>query len=201
MDFVRLFFAIWLPEPVLDQIQSLQERLRAAAGIRWAGRTNLHCTLRFLGEQPPKALKRLEQAAQEAAAQIRPFQFEAASVGVFPVRGEPRVVWVGVRSGAEALVALATELDHRLRTAGFGPPDKPFRPHLTIGRASRNSAGSWSGRGPASGAAPSLASLLAQEAEFSAGWVPVSSFALVSSQLNPAGAVYTTIRTFPLGAP
>jgi 2'-5' RNA ligase len=44
-------------------------------------------------------------------------------------------VALGDREGK--LEALAAEIDRRIREAGFGPADKPWKSHLTIGRVNR----------------------------------------------------------------
>jgi 2'-5' RNA ligase len=49
----------------------------------------------------------------------------------------PSVWWIGVREGAEALERLAGSLERAYRIRGLGRADKPFRPHVTLGRVRR----------------------------------------------------------------
>jgi 2'-5' RNA ligase len=105
---------------------------------------------------------------------------------VFPNARRPRVLWLGASEGGEALVLLAKSLDEALRREGFGPPEKPFAPHLTLGRV----------RDVGSGGASVAETFLAGAFPGSAFEVPALS--LIHSKLDPRGSIYTPIGTFAL---
>jgi 2'-5' RNA ligase len=46
-----------------------------------------------------------------------------------------RVVWIGLRAGTEAAVALAAQVEAECGRAGLAPEARPFQPHLTMARA------------------------------------------------------------------
>ena len=56
--------------------------------------------------------------------------------GVFPSASRPRVLWVGVDSGA-ALTQAQQALVAALGSAGVGQEERAFRPHLTLARVRR----------------------------------------------------------------
>src|SRR5207248_8258547 len=58
--------------------------------------------------------------------------FEGA--GVFPPRGAPRVLWVGVGAGARELIELERVLAARITALGLVLENRAFHPHLTLAR-------------------------------------------------------------------
>lgn len=186
---MRLFFAVWPPPDALQSLLDVQSRLRQShADVRWSARDNLHFTLRFMGEIALTGIAALQEAAGHAAAAQQPFELSVGGLGVFPQSGEPRIVWAGVEKGGVALGALVAALEKELIRSGYGRRDKPFRPHLTLGRVN----------GP--GGMAELKSAMKSADGFQVPSWEVRSFSLVQSTLAPGGARYTCLREFPLGA-
>jgi 2'-5' RNA ligase len=65
---------------------------------------------------------------------VAPFDVALGHLGVFPPHGPPRVFWVAVERGREALSAIHRELGRRLTAAGVAIETRPFSPHLTLAR-------------------------------------------------------------------
>jgi 2'-5' RNA ligase len=139
---MRLFAAVDLSPTVRRAVATAGERLNrtlSGAGghsrsrVSWVRAENLHLTMRFLGEI---ADARVEDLAERFAAPLATsvFDIELGGVGVFPLAGPPRVVWIGVTRGVDGLTALSAEVEERLAACGFGREERPFRAHLTIGR-------------------------------------------------------------------
>jgi 2'-5' RNA ligase len=63
-----------------------------------------------------------------------PFEMILDGVGVFPPRGAPRVLWVGVTAGVSELGDLQRLMAERVTALGIALEDRPFHPHLTLGR-------------------------------------------------------------------
>ena len=103
------------------------------ASVKWVATSNLHITLRFLGEVPASGLARVGTAV-ESPFQQPAFYVTLDSCGLFPNRGAPRVVWLGVRAGHSQLCALHDEVAGRLKGCGHAVAARPFRPHVTVGR-------------------------------------------------------------------
>jgi 2'-5' RNA ligase len=126
---VRLFVAVEIEEPVRIAAVDAAGRLRARLSrqcvdlhARWVPVDNLHLTLWFIGEVDEV------RGSAVLSALLPPFPHEAFDVhigglGAFPPSGAPRVLWLGVRAGQDALRVLHAETGARLRPlpAGSGP--------------------------------------------------------------------------------
>ncbi len=96
---MRLFVAIELDDDAREAFAVEQARLRAAVGENggptWIAPHRLHLTLAFLGEvAEPRASEVVRIIARPISA--APFTLAFGGLGVFPPRGAPRVIWVGV---------------------------------------------------------------------------------------------------------
>lgn len=132
---MRLFFAICFPEEVKDRLAETVFDLSRQASGNFTRRENLHLTLAFLGETP-----RL-RAAQEALSALRssPFSLSTGELGQFRRAGGD-IYWLGFAS-CPALSAVQEQLAGALKDAGFALEDRPFTPHLTLGRKVRPNPG------------------------------------------------------------
>ena len=130
---LRLFFALWPPEELRERLwRALAPLRRARPGVRWIPPERYHVTLRFLGDIPATRLPSLRLAADTLARQAS-FRLRFTGSGVFPPRGPARVYWIGL--GPAPLTRFHRILDGALERQGFAPRRRPFRPHLTVGRA------------------------------------------------------------------
>jgi RNA 2',3'-cyclic 3'-phosphodiesterase len=99
---------------------------------------------------------------------------------VFPDRGAPRVLWVGVGGGADELIALQRDLAARIAARGIALEARAYHPHLTLARWSRSRPAD---RAPI--AAARRGGILARQ--------PVTGVTLYESRLLPSGARYTAL--------
>jgi 2'-5' RNA ligase len=187
----RLFVALEPPEPVRRRLAALAAELRRAAGraaddVRWVAAENVHHTVQFLGAVPEERVAAIDAALRAAAAEARPLSLEVKGAGGFPNARRPRVVWAGLAGDLEPLAALVQDLGRRLAPLGFPPEERPFSPHLTLGRA-RDRRG-----------APGLAGALAHAAQADGAPWRAGELALVESHLSPKGPRYEAIARFPL---
>jgi 2'-5' RNA ligase len=187
----RLFVALEPPEPVRRRLALLAAELRRGAGraaddVRWVEPEKIHLTLQFLGAVPEERVGAIEEAVRAAAAAARPLSLEVKGAGGFPNARRPRVVWAGLAGDLEPLAALVQDLGRRLAPLGFPPEERPFSPHLTLGRA-RDRRG-----------APGLAGALAHAAQADGAPWRAGELALVESHLSPKGPRYEAIARFPL---
>ncbi len=79
------------------------------------------------------------------------------------------------------------ELESSLEKIGFQPEDRPFSPHLTLGRVK-------SGRGKGA-----LAAKIEKYREEEFGEIQVERVILFKSDLKPSGPIYTALREMKLG--
>ncbi len=182
---MRLFVAIPIPEDLARSLaearRSLEQRL---PGARWVEPQNLHLTLKFLGEVAEERAVRAAEALRRALQNAPAFRLELAGLGAFPSEKAPRVIWAGVGAGRPELEALADGVRGALAAFGGGEDDKPFQPHLTLGR--------WKAP-PERGVPP---------------WRPagtplfgdcrVDRVCLMQSRLFPDGPAYRVLRQYPL---
>jgi RNA 2',3'-cyclic 3'-phosphodiesterase len=178
---LRAFVALEVPEPQRGRLAGHLDRCRAAApAFRWVTPESLHITLRFLGSVSPDLLDRLQSGLRQLRG--RPFGLALDGVGTFGTRSAPRVIWVGVREGAERASELAAEVETVSQAAGLEPEARPFRGHVTLARA----------RGDRGGPLPELPSLPPLQ-----GWT-ATEFVLYESRLERPTAVYLPLERFRL---
>jgi len=187
----RLFVALDPPEPVRRRLAVIAAELRrgaprAADEIRWVAPENVHLTLQFLGAVPEERVADVEAALHAAATGARPLALEVRGAGGFPNARRPRVLWAGLGGDLAPLAALAAEVGRGLAPLGFPPEDRPFSPHLTLGRA-RDRRG-----------APGLAGALAAAAQSAGTPWRATELTLFESHLSPKGPRYEVVARFAL---
>lgn len=129
---MRLFIAVAADEEVRAEAAAAVARLKKAPGdFRWVDPRDMHVTLRYFGEQPESRLPEIEGLMRAAASKAKAFELVYGRAGAFDSVEQPRVVWIGVDEGTEALKAMADAV-------GRDEP-RPYHPHLTIGRNRRES--------------------------------------------------------------
>jgi len=179
---MRCFLAVELPGELRRSLGRLVGDLRACgADVKWVRPEAIHLTLKFLGEIQPGQVEEIRLAAGEVAGRHQPFRMEARGLGGFPRLEQPRVVWVGLEGETWRLIALQRELEGTLTQLGFVREQRPFTPHLTLGRIR-----SPKGR-------QGLVDRLKSQEGLSVGSLTVGSIALFRSELLPSGARYTQL--------
>jgi len=183
---MRLFFGLPIDEGVRNRVRIAQDRLRPVAGkVKWVEPANLHLTLRFVGETPDTDAERVAAAAQGVGDGVLPVSLALRGVGAFPTPARPRVVWVGLGRGAEALAGVSRDLNARLQEAlGLPPEARPFAPHLTVGRVKE----------PAPSRA--LATAIEELRDEDFGEFVAVRFMLYHSTLTPRGPIYRVLREY-----
>lgn len=132
---MRCFLAVPLRPPALVAAQQVLRRLRSEVGaVRWARPETLHITLHFFGVIADDRAAAALDAVQPVLDASPPFEVTIDTLGSFPERGRPRVLWLGCSRESEALHRLAGSVRERLRLAAFVLDERPFRAHVTLGR-------------------------------------------------------------------
>jgi len=184
---VRMFIAIELPGDVRQYVAECEDRLRrAGADVRWVRPDRIHLTLLFLGEVPADRLADLEAAVRAAAGSFAPLALQAAGAGRFPLRGTPRIIWIGVEEPTGGLVRLQKAVAEATADFAEKREDREFAAHLTLGRAK-------SGKN----ARPLDEAIAAMAAETGPAF-EVREVVIFKSELSPQGPTYTPLAKLPL---
>ena len=137
----RLFLALDLPDEVDMDIQMMSGGI---PGARWQKPEQLHLTLHFLGEVDGGVMRRLIAALGQLEAPA--FELGLRGAGVFPPRGQPRVIWLGV-DPPEPVRVLHQRSARILDELGLERERRKFSPHVTVARlrkeARAEQVGSW----------------------------------------------------------
>ena len=181
---IRSFLAIELNENLYRSLEDLVRKLRSPRyDVRWVSPRNIHLTLRFFGEISSQDIDGVSLAAEKAALAVPPFEVNIIGLGAFPSLRSPRVIWAGIEN-PDSLVGLEKIISSELSLMAWPPPDKPFRPHITLGRVK-------SSRGK-----KELNQILEQYKGVNPGRLFVDHFSLIKSDLKPSGPAYTPLNRF-----
>jgi 2'-5' RNA ligase len=183
---IRTFICIEVPDSIKERIDSLQQTLmQHDAKISWVKSSNIHLTLRFLGEVATLRIPAVGAAVERAALRSVPMEIEVGTTGCFPSAKRPRVFWVGLTAIPEALASLHALIEEELSREGFPPEDRRYSPHLTIGRVR----------------SPQNASRVAEDliaAGFERESFQAAEIIVMRSDVNPGGSVYSPLFHIPL---
>ena len=183
---IRSFIALALPEDVKAALEEFGKALkRSNAEVSWARPESIHLTLKFLGNIPEETVEPIGKALADIAARTTPFRLQVAGCGAFPTIKQIRVVWAGLREDGKSLQALQKAVESAMIPFGFEPEGRPFKPHLTLGRARGR-------RG-----LQTLQEVLLAHQNFAAPAFDVRDVVLYRSDLKPDGARYTPLFRAP----
>jgi 2'-5' RNA ligase len=191
MSLLRAFIAVEIPSEIHKAIESKAAPLRAALDaslVRWVPTDNIHLTLKFLGDVSPTNVEMLSQMLSVEVSQHSTFALKFGGLGAFPNPRRPRVIWIGIQAPA-GLEALQRGIEAAAATLGYPSEERPFSPHLTIGRVKQN---------VGSADVQKIRTALEQTEVGALGTAQVSAVYLFKSDLKPSGAVYTQLFSAPL---
>lgn len=179
---IRTFVAVDLPHSLHVQLGQLSSRLqRTGAAVSWVKPDRIHLTLKFLGNIPPEKIDAIRTALQSVASATAAFRLRPSGCGAFPTMKQIRVVWVGLEGDLDALRFLQERVEAAIAPLGFDPENRPFKPHLTLGRV----------KGKKN--LHALQETLLEEQGFQLEAFDVMEVVLYKSDLRPEGARYTPL--------
>ena len=137
---VRSFIAIPVPRSGIEVLERAVKRLDSEIGgqVRWVRPRGIHLTLKFVGDIPASTLERVLEALPQVTASFNLFEISMSGLGVFPNPRRPRVLWAGLDGDLATLSALQIAVDQAVEKLGLPKDDRPFSPHLTLGRVRRD---------------------------------------------------------------
>ena len=179
---IRSFFSLDIEdETIVKRLAEAQGMLaNTGADLKLVKPQNIHLTVRFLGNISPPMVDAIYEEMKQVSFTL--FEIELRGLGAFPKLSYPRVVWAGIRKGANELTNVFEQLEPRLRGLGFKPDTKGFSPHLTIARVR-------TGRNKAQ-----LIKLVRKLEDYKFGTIKAECLRLKKSVLTPQGPIYATLR-------
>jgi 2'-5' RNA ligase len=179
---MRIFVAIELPVTIAESIGQIQAELKQLLppnSVRWMRPNRIHLTLKFIGEVASNTLEEYRSALVEGVGGVKGFPVQIAGFGCFPNIRRPRVLWLGVEERSGSLDKMQATIEERVEQLGISRDNRPFKPHLTLGRVKRQDS--------------RLARELREFTPGSIGSFEVREITLFRSELRSTGVVYTSL--------
>jgi 2'-5' RNA ligase len=186
MSVIRAFIAIDLSLEIHQRLNEVLENYRnqlVTLPIRWVAVTNIHLTMKFLGDVSLSNLNILTDMIQTEASGHHQFEISVGGSGAFPNNRQPRIIWIGVEAPQE-LVAIQNGIESVTARLGYEREERAFSPHLTLGRVSRNAS---------SQDIKTISQIIEKTRVGFLGATWVDKVHLYRSDLRPTGAVYTQL--------
>jgi 2'-5' RNA ligase len=183
---LRTFIAVPLSNECRSMLEQMQQNLREYdADVRWVAISSIHLTLKFLGEVEPGLIENLSESLEKASVSEGSLALRLHGLGCFPNQKSPRVIWCGIEGNTDGLARLQQKVEAVCQQFGFAPEDRPFRPHLTLGRVK--------GKRNLQPLLDCIKIGAEQECSFDA-----DRYNVYKSTLKPNGAVYSVLKTITL---
>jgi RNA 2',3'-cyclic 3'-phosphodiesterase len=182
----RIFIAVRVKaeETLSGTISAFQKGL-GRDSIKWTNQDNIHITLVFLGDTEPALIEPISAMLREKCEGTGKFDLRIKGSGVFKSIGDPRIIWMGIEPHKKLLLLNGLIVDG-LKKMNFRIDERPFNPHLTIGRIKHLYD------------RDALKSLIDKYHDSVIQVVPVSEVILYESILLQTGPVYKSIAETPL---
>jgi 2'-5' RNA ligase len=185
---IRSFLAFELPPDIKKRVLAVSAELRRSPlDVKCVKGDNIHLTVVFLGNVDSDDIKALGEAVEEVCRGYGPFSISLKGIGCFPDRRNPRVLWLGLEGDLERLSCFRDDLQGHLRPFHIKEEKRPFSPHLTLGRFRRHN------RRDAL-----LDEWMSEHADVESPACGLGPMILFRSDLNPGGALYTKMASWPL---
>jgi 2'-5' RNA ligase len=185
---VRCFLGVPITGTLADALIDAGDHIRSAdpgwGKQKWVVRPNLHITLHFLGEVPPREIEEVLQALGSVLDQGFEFELTATGLRAAPRATPATMVWATFEDSHHRCASLARRLAAAVNGLEAEHNTKPFRAHATLVRARRPQ--------------PLDCDLAAVSRQCGLPGVTVSdrSVTLYESELTPRGPVYSALSTW-----
>jgi len=182
----RIFIAVKIdPGATLMEMISDFRILLKDEKIKWTESENYHITLAFLGDTGEEKIRAVAEMLKVICDGQGPFDMVIKGAGVFKNLKDPRILWTGIER-SEILNSLFESVKLGLKNEGITLEERPFSPHLTLGRIKsiKNN--------------DTLKSLIARYVDKEMQIQPVNEVILYESLLFNSGPVYKPLGKFAL---
>jgi 2'-5' RNA ligase len=200
---IRAFLAVELSQELRAGLATVQQELKRSIEpemkrdrrISWAQPASIHLTIKFLGDMNEQAIDPLRAAVEQAIGNQTAVNVPLERLGAFPRPQSPRVLWVrpseNWERGIEAkrMAEIHDAIEQACEGSGFLRETRPFSPHLTLARIKMGERH----------VGVTLAQGGVLDRQLSLGSLAVESVALMKSDLQPTGSVYTKLWEVKIG--
>ena len=176
---MRLFVGIGVPEPLATRLAIFQSGL---PGARWVDPSNMHVTLRFIGEVQRGEAEDIDEMLAQVTAPG--FDLHLQGVGTFGQGPKAKALWVRVNP-SEPLNFLQAKIESAVVRAGQPPEGRKFTPHITLARFAHADA-------------HRLQNFIEGNSLFRAGPWTIERFTLFESRMGKGGSVYMPLADYEL---
>ncbi|MCG8639229.1 MAG: RNA 2',3'-cyclic phosphodiesterase [Desulfobacterales bacterium] len=136
---IRAFLAVDLSDLLKDEIAQIQLKLKKGIkNVKWVRKSNFHLTVKFLGNIDSAKLPDLKDGLSRIIRGRDSFSLNFNRLGGFPNTFRPKIIWLGVDQGKSELTNLQKIVETELLSQGFPKERSGYSPHLTLGRAKRD---------------------------------------------------------------
>ena len=184
---IRTFLCLPVTREIMLKKTMLYSTLEETKSkINWVKNSNLHLTLKFIGQTPESCLKEIIYNVSTITSIIKPFKLKISGTGCFPSDTKPRTLWLGVSGDLKPLINLVLKIEKKLYEIGFSKEKKILIPHITVARINYPQK-----------IIPDVNIFL--NSSYDTIDLEVNRLQFFSSELLSSGAIYSLLKTFPLG--
>ena len=133
MNIKRIFFALWPDHRQRERLRDIISPVAKEVEGRAVDRRDWHVTLAFVGDLDVRFIPGLMDAARQV--EMEPFRLRLDRLEFWPRPKVGAVVPPRVPPDMEALVG---KLNSLMLDVGVEPPDRVYRPHITVRRNARH---------------------------------------------------------------
>ena len=186
MKGIRTFIGIFPPPHVQSAIADILSPLKPDAhAIRWERCEKFHVTMKFLGDILPEQLHQLQSFLMQQSRSLRRFEISLTTIGCFPTAHFPKIVWIGSSEDENAqLGECFNAVESACLSAGFKRDERPFHPHITLGRVKGN--------------IPESLITKIENTTFEPLQFLCTELLIMKSDLSPSGSAYSQLSSIPL---
>lgn len=177
---IRLFVGLSIPADITALLKIM---CSGVPGARWVDPSNMHITLRFIGEVEEYGAEEIDGTLSKISA--NKFELALKGLGIFGRGQKTRALWARVIH-SELLNHLHAKVESAVVRSGQSPEKRKFIPHVTLARFSSFVD------------LPRLESFAAGNNLFQSDPFDIDHFTLFESTLGKNGPVYTPLATYGL---
>jgi 2'-5' RNA ligase len=185
---MRTFIAIHFSSLIKQRLGDAQQLFAGVEGkIAWTRPSQMHLTVKFLGDVPNDSLDKLSKLVSFATLGIAPFTMNVRGLGAFgPLGRQLRVIFASISDPPPGLTNLYQRLNGAFTDLNIVKEERPFTPHVTIARVTSIAH------------ADACREIITNHAALMVGPQHVTSISLMRSDLGPNGSIYTELKSFDL---